>query len=45
MAPDGAGELAEDEDGNLQLLGETFEGAGDAGDLFLAIAEASARGD
>src|SRR5712672_6673 len=25
----GAGELAEDEDGNLQLFGEAFEGAGD----------------
>src|SRR5712675_2666159 len=41
----GAGELAEDEDGNLQLFGEAFKGAGDAGDFFLAIAEAAARGD
>src|SRR6202011_1661126 len=41
----GAGELAEDENGNLQLLGEAFEGAGDAGDFFLAIAEAAAGGD
>src|SRR6266481_3253154 len=45
VALGGAGKLAEDEDGNLQLLGETLEGAGDAGDFFLAIAEAAAGGD
>src|SRR5258705_3811267 len=41
----GAGELAEDEDGNLKLLGEALEATGDAGDFFLAGAEAAARGD
>lgn len=40
-----AGELAEDEDGNLQFLGETLEAARDAGDFFLAIAEAATRSD
>jgi len=45
VALGGAGELAEDEDGNLQLFRKTFEAAGDAGDFFLAIAEAAARSD
>src|ERR1700686_725178 len=40
-----ASELAEDEDGNLQLLGESLKRARDAGHFFLAIAEAAARGD
>src|SRR6516225_5935726 len=40
-----AGELAEDEDGDLQLLGETFESAGYAGDLFLAGIKAATPGD
>src|SRR6516165_9532800 len=39
------GELAEDEDGNLQLLGETFESAGNAGDFFLAGIKAATPGD
>jgi len=41
----GAGELAEDEDGNLQFFREALEAAGNAGDFFLAVAEAAARGD
>src|SRR5215813_2163887 len=41
----GAGELAEDENGDLQFLGQALEAAGDAGDFFLARVEAAARGD
>src|SRR6516164_6083018 len=40
-----AGELAEDEDGDLQLLGEALESAGYAGDLFLAGIKTAASGD
>src|SRR5215472_2866644 len=41
----GTGELAEDQHGDLQFLGETLETARDAGDFFLAGVEAATRGD
>src|ERR1700741_203467 len=40
-----AGKLAEDEDGNLQFLGEALEPAGNAGNFFLTRIEAAASGD
>ena len=45
LALGSAGELAENEDGDFQLLGEAFQAAGNAGDFFIAVAEAAARGD
>src|SRR6266481_4909156 len=41
----GASELAEHENGDLQFFGEPLEAARDAGNFFLAIAEAAAAGD
>ena len=40
-----ARELAEDEHGNLQLLGQALQAARNAGHFFLAVAKAPARGD
>src|SRR5882724_4167422 len=40
-----AGQLAKHQNGNLQFLGKTLERAGNAGDFFLTIAEAAARGN
>jgi hypothetical protein len=40
-----AGELAEDENGNLQFLGEAFEAARNAGNFFLTGIETTASGD
>ena len=40
-----AGELAEDENGDLQFLSEALQATGDAGDFFLAGIEAAATGD
>src|SRR5580658_3056563 len=45
VALGGAGELAENENGYLQFFREAFEAAGDAGDFFLAVAEAATGGD
>src|SRR5579884_4254429 len=40
-----AGELAQHENRDLQLLRQPFQAAGNAGDLLLTVAEAAARGE
>src|SRR5579864_585175 len=41
----GASQLAQDEHGNFQFLGEPLEGTGNTRNFFVAIAKTTARGD